>query len=303
MLTKSTKRKFGALICALLVLTLLFCGCDIKEDVKTQRELSEKILSFVIDDDFNGAYALVRSVGTEADFTPVWDEMRTTLKDSMSYELKTNGWKSSVNNGTKLTQVSFEVTTDNGKTCYITVTTYDDGSIAGLHFLDSTDFIESTAYVPVVNAVLKVISLAFMAFTVWMFVDVLRRRMNRKVIWVLLTLIHAGISLVTGPSQFNIKFNFKIAIGLSGITAYNSSLAVATSVLLPVGAIIYFFVRKKLTAQFDAENQAETENGQHKNIAAKSKITPIRHLYLFILKITQSILIKSVRSVRTKARS
>jgi hypothetical protein len=116
--------------------------------------------------------------------------------------------------------------------------------------------------VPVVNAVLKVISLAFMAFTVWMFVDVLRRRMNRKVIWVLLTLIHAGISLVIGPSQFNIKFNFKIAIGLSGITAYNSSLAVATSVLLPVGAIIYFFVRKKLTAQFDAENQAETQNGQ-----------------------------------------
>ena len=48
-----TKRKIGALICALLILALTFCGCDIdiKEDVKTQKELCEKMIDRVIEND------------------------------------------------------------------------------------------------------------------------------------------------------------------------------------------------------------------------------------------------------------
>ena len=260
-----TKRKIGALICALLILALTFCGCDIdiKEDVKTQKQLCEKMIDRVIENDAEGAYALVSDVGTKEEFLPVWEEMRGALKESKSYEIKATGWKTNINNGNEITQVTLEVTTDDGKTCQFTVTTLGDGSVAGLHFLDSTDFIESTSYVPAVKIVLMLISLAFAAFSVWMFVDAIRRRMKRKVWWVLLTLVHAGITLVTGPSQFNIKFNVKLVFGLSDVAVYNSSLAVAIGIFIPVGAIIYFFMRKKLSAKYKAQEQTEeTENAQ-----------------------------------------
>lgn len=262
MMQTTTKHKLGALICAILILTLLFCGCEIREDVNTQKQLCEKMIDRVIENDAEGAYALVNDLGTKEEFLPVWEEMRSTLKESKSYEIKATGWKTNINNGNEVTQVTLEVTTDDGKTCQFTVTTLDDGSVAGLHFLDSTDFIESTSYVPAVKIVLMLISLAFAAFTVWMFVDAIRRRMKRKVWWVLLSLVHGGITLVTGPSQFNIKFDVKLVFGLSDVAVYNSSLAVAIGIFIPVGAIIYFFTRKKLSAQFEAQNQTKAASAQ-----------------------------------------
>ena len=262
MMQTTTKHKLGALICAILILTLLFCGCEIKEDVNTQKQLCEKMIDRVIENDAEGAYALVNDVGTKEEFLPVWEEMRSALKESKSYEIKATGWKTNINNGNEVTQVTLEVTTDDGKTCQFTVTTLGDGSVAGLHFLDSTDFIESTSYVPAVKIVLMLISLAFAAFTVWMFVDAIRRRMKRKVWWVLLCLVHGGITLVTGPSQFNIKFDVKLVFGLSDVAVYNSSLAVAIGIFIPVGAIIYFFMRKKLSAQFEAQNQTKAASAQ-----------------------------------------
>ena len=262
MMQTTTKHKLGALICAILIITLLFCGCEIKEDVNTQKQLCEKMIDRVIENDAEGAYALVNDVGTKEEFLPVWEEMRSALKESKSYEIKATGWKTNINNGNEVTRVTLEVTTDDGKTCQFTVTTLGDGSVAGLHFLDSTDFIESTSYVPAVKIVLMLISLAFAAFTVWMFVDAIRRRMKRKVWWVLLCLVHGGITLVTGPSQFNIKFDVKLIFGLSDVALYNSSLAVAIGIFIPVGAIIYFFMRKKLSAKFEAQNQTKAASAQ-----------------------------------------
>ena len=246
-MTQVTKRKLVSLICALLVLSLFLCGCDIKKDVETQKKFATEMLDMVMADDIIGGYSLVGDVGTKEEFLLLWTEIRNSLKDTESYELKAVGWNTNINNGIKLVQVSFEVTTNDGRTCYLTVTTFGDGSLAGLHFRDSTTFIESTSYIPIVNIALTVVSLVLMAFTVWMFIDAVKRRIKYKPLWAILTLVHMGFDLAFSSSQFDFNFEFRLAIGMSSISAHSSTMAIALSLFLPVGAVVYFFVRKKLT--------------------------------------------------------
>jgi hypothetical protein len=271
----STKKRYVLLLGTLLIFALLLCGCDIKGDIDKQKKLCVEMVDCVIADNVNGAYALVESAGTVEQFMPVWSEMRGVLSETETYEIESTGWNVNWNNGVETTRVSFEVNTDDGKTCNFTVTTGANGRIVGFHFLDATDFVRSTAFIPVINAVLTVISLGFTAFSIWMLVDAVKRRMKLKALWIIATVFYVGISASWGPSSFNFNTSMKLVLGLSKITAQSSSLSVAVNLLLPVGAVVYFLVRKKLTASFEAAEAAKNATGMTEQPSAEGAAAEI----------------------------
>ncbi len=254
------KRKFILIICAILALSLLFSGCTPKEDSEKSRSLCETFLDYTIQNDYNAAYGMVSHVASEENFAPVWNEMRKVLKDSKSYELTQKNWYKNWNNGVTTTEVLFEVVTDNGKTCQVTIYTMDGvEGIARLQFLDSTEFVQKTSFFPVVNIFLMIFSLLCVAFSIWMFVDCMKRRLTHKVLWAILTLFHVGASVTAGASGFNFQFKIFFLFPMTNISAIPSALAVTIAVFLPIGALIYFFIRKRLTIpeQPKAETQPE----------------------------------------------
>ena len=133
--------------------------------------------------------------------------------------------------------------------------------IAGLNFLDSTTFVKKTEFLNVVNIFLIVFSIACFAFSIWMFVDCLKRCKKYKVLWAILTLGYTGFSLTTGPSTFKFFFRFSLLAGLTNVSTDRTALTVTLNVILPIGALIYCIIRKRLTRFSKApETNVTTEN-------------------------------------------
>ena len=137
---------------------------------------------------------------------------------------------------------------DNGRTVLLRVVTRDGiEGIAGIHFSDITEFIHTTdTYVPVLQAIVMVFSLLCMAFTIWMFVDCLRRKMKYKFVWAILTVFGIALNLTVGET-FSFTFNIGLFVQMSTVQADPGLVAVVTKLVIPVGAILYLCLRKKFT--------------------------------------------------------
>jgi hypothetical protein len=257
-----TKNKLALLLCVILVLPLLFSGCSVKEDSVESRTLCETMLNHIIQNDYESAYQMVQAVATENEFQMLWNTMRIVLKNSTSYELQQKNWYQQWSNGVKTTQVLFEITTDDGKTCQMLIYTRDGiEGIAGLNFLDSTAFVKKTESLKTVNIFLIVFSIACFAFSIWMFVDCLKRCKKYKVLWAILTLFSAGFALTTGNSNFGFHIRFTLLAAITNISADRAALTITLTAFLPLGAIIYCLMRKRLART--AETITETASAEH----------------------------------------
>ena len=254
------KRNFVLVICAILSLALLLGGCTIKEDSEESLAFCKTFLDYVIQNDYDAAYAMASHVASEDDFSAVWNEMRNVLQNSKSYEIQQTGWYKNTTDGVTTTEVLFEVVSDDGKVCQIRIYTTDGvEGISGLHFLDSTEFVQKTAFIPILNIFLGIFSLACLAFGIWMFVDCLKRKLRYKILWAIITWIYAGISLTVGATGMNFTSHFLFLIPITKISSNPSTLAITASVFVPLGAIVYFFMRKRLTISEEVKTEISNE--------------------------------------------
>ena len=259
-------------LCVILILSFVFGGCSVKENSEESRALCETMLDHIISDDYESAYKMVERVATEKEFDRVWTTMREVLKDSRTYELQQKSWYQNWSNGFTTTEVLFEITTDDGKILQMLIYTRDDiEGIAGLNFKDSTEFAQKTESLQTVGIFLAIFSLGCLIFTVWMFVDCLKRCKNRKALWAILTLCSAGFSFTLGASSFSFNLRFAILAGMTSVSADSAMLAVTFTVLLPVGALVYFLMRKKLTCSAEEIPANITEESEEAEISEESE--------------------------------
>ena len=245
---KNTKLITRALlVAACLLLILALPSCLEQVEVGNNTELSEEFLDCMIQNDMDGAYELIKNTTDDQEFSDYWEEIMPLVEGATSYELKQIGWNVSTQNGELARISAYQVYFDNDKILLLQILTTDDiEGIAGLNLMDVTEFVTTTdAFVPPVNVAMIVLSILSIAFMVWMFVDCMRRKIRRKVLWAILILAGAGFTLSIGE-QMGIKFTLSIALHTSSIAADPSLLSVITKIALPVGAIVYFFLRKKL---------------------------------------------------------
>ncbi len=261
-----TTRKVSILFCVLFLaaLTLLLAACTPDMNVGNNTELAGQFMDHVIADDYDAAYGLVKATVTDPDFRAYWVSIQTAAKGAKAYETEQIGWKINTTNGITDSTTAYQVYLDNGHTILLRVVTREGiEGIAGIHFSDVTEFLRDTeAFVPTVQIILWVISGLCMAFTVWMFVDCLRRKMKYKAVWAIVIFFGVALSVTVGEIS-----NFSFTLGLffkpSTVTADPGLVAVVTKVMIPVGAILYLCLRKKFTAEPSEPNTvSDTEETQ-----------------------------------------
>ena len=248
--TQKTIRRALPLLMIALVLLAALISCTPDMDVGNNTELADQFMDHVIADDYDAAYGMVKATVSDPDFRAYWTTVQTVADGAESYEIKQIGWNLNRSNGVTTRTTAYQAELDNGRTVLLRVVTQDGiEGIAGIHFSDITDFLASTeAFVPTVRIILWVVSALAVAFTVWMFVDCLRRKMKYKVVWAILIFFGLCFTFTVGETS-NFSFNVGLFFQTSSIEADPGLLAVVTKLVIPVGAILYLCLRKKFTVE------------------------------------------------------
>ena len=244
---KILRRTLPLLMIALVLLATLI-SCMPEVDYGDSIELSDQFMDHVIADDYDSAYSLVKATVTDTDFRDYWNTIRLVAEGAETYTKLPVQRNATRSGGVTTITTAYQVDLDNGRIVLLRVVTQDGiEGIAGIHFSDITEFIHTTdTYVPVLQAIVLVFSLLCMAFTIWMFVDCLRRKMKYKVIWAILTVFGIALNLTVGET-FSFSFNIGLFVQMSTVQADPGLVAVVTKLVIPVGAILYLCLRKKFT--------------------------------------------------------
>ncbi len=245
------------ILCVLTVLTLVSCA---DMDIGNNTVLAEQFMDHLMHDDYAAAYDMVKGAVSDGDFRAYWATIRPVVEDAEAYEMEQIGWNVNTANGLTARTTAYQVYPDNGRTVLLRIVTRDDiEGIAGIHFSDVTDFLNHTeTFVPTVRIVLLVISALAFGFTVWMFVDCLRRKIKFKVLWAILIFGAFAVTVTSGETSA-IQFNVGLALQTSTIVADPGLLAVVTKVAIPVGAILYCCLRKRFTIDPNAPVEERAE--------------------------------------------
>lgn len=265
--TKRLTRLFALTLIAVIV-ALGLCSCTMTEDTTEARKICEDYIDAVIDNDFAAAYGLFDEIATREQFKDVWDYTIPVFENSKSYELKQTGWHSNTEGGVTLRQVSYELVTDDGKTVYLSVALDDEG-LYGFNVVDSTEFIANTEFLRVIGVIMTVVSIALFGVTIWMIVDACKRNIRHKLLWILLIVIGVWFEVAVGIEAGYFDFDFGLFFGIKTATAYtlNQIQAIGVRFALPIGTIIYFFIRKSLSAREEAIAAREAAEAEAKAAA------------------------------------
>lgn len=238
----------AALIALCFLTVLSFASCKADTEVGNNTELSKQFWDHVIADEHDAAYAMIKETATPEEFYDYWEEIQVIVEGATSYEIEQIGWNVNMRNGLKTYTSAYQVYLNNDKIVLFRIVTTDsiDG-ITGLHVSDATEFVNRTeTTVPTLNIVLIVVSVLEIAFVIWMFVDCLRRKIKGKVLWAILIFFGFAVTVTVGERS-GINFSIGLMLQTGSVVADPALLAVVTKIVLPVGAIVYFFLRKRLT--------------------------------------------------------
>ena len=276
-------RRALPLLMTALVLLVTLTSCTPEVDYGNSIKLSDQFMDHVIADDYDSAYGMVKATVTDPDFRDYWETIRSVAEGAETYTKLPVQRNATRSGGVTTITTAYQVNLDNGRIVLLRVVTQDGiEGIAGIHFSDITEFIHTTdTYVPVLQAIVMVFSLLCMAFTIWMFVDCLRRKMKYKFVWAILTVFGIALNLTVGET-FSFSFNIGLFVQMSTVQVDPGLVAVVTKLVTPVGAILYLCLRKKFTAepskpegedlpdpfaQTEDDTTAQTETPAHRTAA------------------------------------
>lgn len=234
------------MFCLTTVVSISSCKADI--NIGNNTELGTRFMDCVITDNYDDAYDLIKNTVTPSDFNDYWQIIQPVADGAKTYKMEQVGWNVNRSNGQTTRTTAYEIYFDNGKIALLRIITCDgiDG-IAGLYFSDTTDFISDTdSFVPTVNVILFIFSILAIAFSVWMLVDCIRRKINHKVLWLILIFLGISFTITIGETS-GINFMIGLILRMSTIVADIGAMAVKINIIIPLGAILYFILRKKLT--------------------------------------------------------
>ncbi len=245
------QRKWLVLAVLLAALTLLTsCGSSIFEELSKDSDpdvFCRTFIDHVIADEKEETYQMFNGMCSRADFEKLWTSFRATADGADAADIHMTGFWFYTENGDDFFKGQYFVEYNNGSTMNLSLVFADGETIYQIIYLDVTDFYADAEKTSgILNIVLGVYSLLVLAFCVWMIVDCARRRVRKKALWILL--IIAGVSLSLRVGEYgNVSFMVGLFLQSSQAWVDFGYLAVGTKLILPVGAVIYFCLRRRIT--------------------------------------------------------
>jgi len=262
---KTAKRFLAIAVIALLLLSVSGCGNrqdweamreqalkmeGIVEDAKV-RENTERMLSYILADDFENAYTMVCTVATREEFRQPYADIRTVLQGVTDYELVASYRNNNATNGVSYVGVRYMLTS--GEQKILVEATRQEGGLGLVGFrvypydpVTQTGTLTTMQGANAAQWIFLVIGLLEAGFMVWMFVDCCRSRIRRKWLWLILTLLGAVAISVTVGSGINFRYNIGLFFNLHTALIRYSSGGFTVRLMVPLGAVLYIILKKKL---------------------------------------------------------
>lgn len=251
-------RKIKSLAIVLLVVAALLltaCSASQAEQVDVIKAHCEDMVDAIIANDAESGYAIITNQTDKQQFMATFAQMHEYISQVNTYELTQKAWRSGSKNGTPYFEATFEMTT-NAETYRVTAVTVDgyDG-LYSFHIAALSDTeVSYTGTITTMSGAsalqwgLILLSAVCIAFVVFTFIDCLRRKLRLKPLW--LILIVCGAMILTFSSSGGLlRFHFNIGLlfaQYSHMKQYVNG-AFTTQLVVPMGAIIYWILRKKYT--------------------------------------------------------
>ncbi len=241
-------------LACLLSLTCL-TSCD---DETSWTELSDDsdadvlcrtFIDHVIREEREDLYDLVKHMVDSETFETIWRDLRTVADGAASADIHQTHWEFFTDSSGSYLQSSYMVEYDTGASMSFHITTGETKGVPeGFGFTETTGFLaNATKASQIWNTVLIGVSLLVLAFTIWMLVDCIRRPLKRKALWIILILLGISLTFTVGPESAHLNFFVGIFAQFSTSTLNMAMPAMIIRVIIPVGPIIYFCVRKRMT--------------------------------------------------------
>jgi len=270
--------KISAVIIMAIAVLLSCCGCSSVKQLLDDEEIrayTETMLDALIEDDFDAAYAMVDDMCTEEEFNGFFSEMQKMLNGAENYTLKlTSIYKnSSYTNGEAVssTTASYEAAVDN-QTFVVNVQTssaYDNLCAFNIVPFEKTNNYYTGTIGRMQNAtvmqwIMLMINLPAIGTAIFALVDCCCRKVKNKALWIII-LILGFAAFSAALSSSSVKFNVNIGWfnAYSALIYYGGGMTVAR-LMLPVGAIVYLCMRKKLIVKSGTAAEGVQTNAQNK---------------------------------------
>ena len=255
------------IVCILILLALLMTGCgprDLKIDDSAFLPSATAMLDALLEGDYDTCRAVMTSQVDDASLRTAVEQMSGLLAEVESYDLTPVGWNKKITNGTEMSSLRYEMSTEAGDFFVELVLVEGVDGLAGFHItpvqaLAVTGNPGNMKGAGVLQWLVLLFGVAEYGFVIWMAVDCLRRKPKAKVGWLLLILLVSSIftlTLTAGRLSFN--FNVGIYLHLSSLLK-DSAGAIQLKLYVPLGAIVYWFRRKKLCAPVVEQQPQEAE--------------------------------------------
>ena len=158
--------------------------------------------------------------------------------------------------GHEVYAVTFRTTFSNRQMFRLTAYCFDsDLSLSGLEIYRITNTIAFNRVPAGWQKAYQSIFWISLAFFIWMLVDICLRSMSKmqKLLWGAICLLTAGFSLSIYPGHFLVMPLFGWLFSFRDCILAGNLLTI--EIYLPVGAMVYFFLRKKLTLSYLAKRK------------------------------------------------
>ena len=266
------KNRRITIIALVLVLLVLCAGCDnVLQNMENSRlrSTTEAMLDALVAEDHQGAYKLVSHICSQEEFQTAYAQMRQVLGDVKAYELQLLYISSDTNitNGQKTSTVSsiYKITTSNGMV--VANVRMDDRMGLTAFYLtpyEMTDYFFTGTLghmrdADAVQWILLLLNGVPVGLGVYALVDCARKKIKNKALWIIILVIgFATVGATVTGTSFRMNFNLGWLTAYSALIRYGSG-AVTLRLMLPVGGIVYFCMRRSLLR---APKNAPTPDGQ-----------------------------------------
>ena len=262
-------RRFLLLILC-LALVLAVAGCSVVPDNEQIRADTEAMLNAIAAGDAEAGYALIRNGGSKTQFTSFMYEVRSQCGVLDEYTLTPVNIQAKMNNGVTLTEVVYQMDTDRGRFLVTSVASSAYDGLVGFHInpdttVHATGTPTTMAGADMAQWLMLAVWVAELGFMVWMVVDCARKKMKHK--WLCLIAVWAvqimpSVRMGEGMLKVNVNFLVNLIPAATSLVRYTNGETVF-QLMIPLGALIYFFRRKKLTSptpEPTAETAEDTAN-------------------------------------------
>lgn len=263
---KQIKRIVFIALMLLCIMTLLVSCTDKQEDANV-KEYSTVFIDALMANEPEKAYSVVKNAISREDFTPVFETMRGYVSEKTEYELTQIGWSNSKSGSITTVTSTFEMKTPDRSYKVIASVKSNQEGLSGFQMLlinpEKTGTITSMKGASATQWIILVIAILEIAFVLWMFVDCIRHKLERKAFWLIFILLGMlAISFTWSAGTVNTGMGMGFILNMSMLAVYETG-SVVLRIMIPIGAIIYAVMRKNLITPKQNENEPNISHSLH----------------------------------------